>query len=163
MEYAYCDGVLFAGRPRGMPARPRHPASPAPRRDAAQPAGVAASPLPQSVWEPEVFTLTSTLRTVLKRTCRFHGPHHDEQLRELLERAIADCRGIVAAHPSPTVPEKSRPAVPRTKTGRASWCWQRRPARAAGDWGAVIPFVGVNGQVVVPAGGQLKVPTLGGC
>ncbi|MGB8994008.1 MAG: hypothetical protein WCB57_17575 [Pseudonocardiaceae bacterium] len=63
------------------------------------------------LWEPEVFTLTSTLRTVLKRTRRFHGPRHDEQLRELLERALADCRVIVAAPPTPTVLEKSRPAV----------------------------------------------------
>lgn len=52
-----------------------------------------------SVAGPGPFVVLSTLRVVLKHTHRFRGPRHDEQLRELLEQAVADCRRLLTQHP----------------------------------------------------------------
>ena len=63
------------------------------------------------VSEPGALSVISTLRIVLRHTHRFRGPRHDEQLRELLERAIADCRALLGEHPDRSARQRSQPAV----------------------------------------------------
>ena len=46
-------------------------------------------------------------RGVVRRTHRFRGPRHDDQLCELLERAVADCRELLAQHAQPGPPASS--------------------------------------------------------
>jgi hypothetical protein len=62
-------------------------------------------------WEPGALSVISTLRVVLRHTHRFRGPRHDEQLCELLERAVADCRELLAQHQGPPARQQSQPAV----------------------------------------------------
>ena len=62
--------------------------------------------------EPGVLAVISTLRVVLRHTNRFRGPRHDEQLCELLERAVADCRELLAHRPGRPAGQQSQPAVP---------------------------------------------------
>lgn len=69
------------------------------------------------VWEPEAFAVTSAIRVAMKHTHRFRGPRHDEQLRELLERAVTDCRSLLAQHT--TVPQQSRPSVTEGRASRS--------------------------------------------
>lgn len=61
--------------------------------------------------EPGVLAVISTLRVVLRHTNRFRGPRHDEQLCELLERAVADCRALLAHRPGRPAGQQSQPAV----------------------------------------------------
>ncbi|MGH3617728.1 MAG: hypothetical protein ACRDQV_06860 [Pseudonocardiaceae bacterium] len=61
--------------------------------------------------EPGVLAVISTLRVVLRHTHRFRGPRHDDQLCELLERAIADCRELLAQRPARPTRQQSQPAV----------------------------------------------------
>jgi hypothetical protein len=61
--------------------------------------------------EPGVLAVISTLRVVLRHTNRFRGPRHDEQLCELLERAVADCRELLAHRPGRPAGQQSQPAV----------------------------------------------------
>jgi hypothetical protein len=61
--------------------------------------------------EPGVLAVISTLRVVLRHTNRFRGPRHDEQLCELLERAVADCRALLAHRPGRLAGQQSQPAV----------------------------------------------------
>jgi len=61
--------------------------------------------------EPGVLSVISTLRVVLRHTHRFRGPRHDEQLCELLERAVADCRELLAQRPDRPARQQSQPAV----------------------------------------------------
>jgi hypothetical protein len=49
---------------------------------------------------PGTLSVISTLRVVLRHTHRFCGPGHDEQLCELLERAVAECRSLLAQRPA---------------------------------------------------------------
>lgn len=62
-------------------------------------------------WEPGALSVIATLRVVLRHTHRFRGPRHDEQLCELLERAVADCRALLAQHLARPVRQQSQPAV----------------------------------------------------
>jgi hypothetical protein len=68
------------------------------------------------VGELGALSVISTLRVMLKRTHRFRGPRHDEQLRELLEGAIADCRGLLAKHSGPVGAQQSLPPVTGGRT-----------------------------------------------
>ncbi|MGB9280727.1 MAG: hypothetical protein WCB57_11700 [Pseudonocardiaceae bacterium] len=68
------------------------------------------------VCEPGALSVISTLRATLKHTHRFRGPRHDEQLCELLEQAVADCRSLLAQHPDAT-PEQ-QPSI----TGSPASC-----------------------------------------
>jgi hypothetical protein len=61
--------------------------------------------------EPGALSVIATLRVVLRHTHRFHGPHHDEQLCELLERTVADCRTLLAHHVTRPVRQQSQPAI----------------------------------------------------
>jgi len=61
--------------------------------------------------EPGVLAVISTLRVVLRHTNRFRGPRHDEQLCELLGRAVADCRALLAHRPGRPAGQQSQPAV----------------------------------------------------
>ncbi|MFL6147640.1 MAG: hypothetical protein ACJ72I_09115 [Pseudonocardiaceae bacterium] len=61
--------------------------------------------------EPGVLAVISTLRVVLRHTNRFRGPRHDEQLCELLERAVADCRALLAHRPGRPAGQQFQPAV----------------------------------------------------
>ncbi|MDQ2884081.1 MAG: hypothetical protein M3Y48_23780 [Actinomycetota bacterium] len=62
-------------------------------------------------WEPGALSVVATLRVVLRHTHRFRGPRHDEQLCELLEQAVADCRGLLAQHLDRPVRQQSQPAL----------------------------------------------------
>jgi hypothetical protein len=62
-------------------------------------------------WEPGALSVISTLRVVLRHTHRFRGPRHDEQLCELLERAVADCRDLLTQDQGPPARQQSQPAV----------------------------------------------------
>ena len=61
--------------------------------------------------EPGVLAVISTLRVVLRHTHRFRGPRHDEQLCALLERAVADCRELLAERPGRPAGQQAQPAV----------------------------------------------------
>ena len=61
--------------------------------------------------EPGVLAVISTLRVVLRHTNRFRGPRHDEQLCELLQRAVADCRALLAEHARRPAGQQAQPAV----------------------------------------------------
>jgi len=61
--------------------------------------------------EPGVLAVISTLRVVLRHTHRFRGPRHDDQLCELLERAVADCRELLVQRPARPTRQQSQPAV----------------------------------------------------
>jgi hypothetical protein len=69
------------------------------------------------VCEPGALSMIATLRVTLKHTRRFRGPRHDEQLCELLEQAVADCRGLFAQHPGPADRQQSLSSLAQ---GRAS-------------------------------------------
>jgi hypothetical protein len=60
---------------------------------------------------PGALSVISTLRVVLRHTHRFCGPGHDEQLCELLERAVADCRSLLAQRPGRPAHQQHQPAV----------------------------------------------------
>ncbi|MGH3421294.1 MAG: hypothetical protein ACRDQU_03850 [Pseudonocardiaceae bacterium] len=62
-------------------------------------------------WEPGALSVVATLRVVLRHTHRFRGPRHDEQLCELLEQAVGDCRGLLAQQLDRPVRQQSQPAV----------------------------------------------------
>jgi hypothetical protein len=64
-------------------------------------------------WERTAWSRLARLRVALLHMTGLRGPHHDDQLRELLEQAIVDCRGLLTPHRQPT----AQPSVTR---GRVS-------------------------------------------
>lgn len=70
-----------------------------------------------TVWEPAAWARLGTLRLALRRTSGLPAPDHDDQLRELLEQAITDCRSLL----SPPHDRTARPpCLPPVTSGSAA-------------------------------------------
>lgn len=63
------------------------------------------------LWEPAAWSQHHLLEAALRHARRMPGPHRDDQLRELLERAVADCRSLLAPRPGRVARHHSSPPV----------------------------------------------------